>query len=96
MENQRLLISIFVLVSGLAACQDRTVVQGTDISRPEVIGLMTPVALDAGPVPELFDSPASYQEFQVRTGSTAIPTVRPAEKPRPAAAGPGEDKGAQP
>ncbi len=86
--------AIVMLGCCLASCQDRTVVQGTEVSRAEAIGVMTPVALDAGPPATLFDSPASFRDYQVRSGTTGIPTVRPAPGPPPASSGQGPGGGA--
>jgi hypothetical protein len=94
MNNDRLLGGFIFFGCGLVSCQDRTVVQGTEVSRAEAIGVMTPVTLDAGFPAGLFDSPASYRDYQVRSGTTGIPTVRPAQGPAPATSGQHADGGA--
>ena len=57
----------------LSSCQERTVVQGSDVSRSEQLGVLTVVSLDDDPMPDVFDFPASYRAFQIRSGATGLP-----------------------
>ena len=62
-----------ILGIALTSCQERTVVQGSDVSRSEQLGVLTVVSLDDGPMPDVFDFPASYRAFQIRSGATGLP-----------------------
>jgi hypothetical protein len=51
---------------------------------------MTPVSLDMGTPPKLFDSSGSYKEFQVRTGNIVLPVIRVAQGLAPSSSSSGE------